>query len=75
MRESRLRWFGHVGRDTGYFRRRILEMKFPPKKKKGRPKSKFMGAVKGDHADCWHYGIKCKGQEEMKMDDLLWQTL
>lgn len=42
---------------------------------KGRPKSKFMGAVKRSHADCWHYEVNCKGQEEIKMDDLLWQIL
>lgn len=33
-------------------------------KEKGRPKSKFMGAVKRSHADCWHYEVNCKGQEE-----------
>ncbi|XP_063881686.1 uncharacterized protein LOC135111938 [Scylla paramamosain] len=48
-REARLRWLGHVRRsDEGYVGRRMLDMDLPGRRKKGRPKRRFMGAVKGD---------------------------
>ena len=47
MRESRLRWYGHVKRrEDAYVGRRVLEMELPGKRKVGRPKRRFMDAVK-----------------------------
>ena len=42
MRESRLRWYGHVmKRDQEYVERKMMEMKLPGKRKRGRPKRRF----------------------------------
>ena len=43
----RLRWYGHLRRkDDGYIGRRMLRMELPGKKKRGRPKRRFMDVVK-----------------------------
>ena len=48
-REARLRWFGHVRRrDEEYVGRKMLEMDLPDRRRKGRPKRRFMDAVKED---------------------------
>ena len=42
-REARLRWYGQVRRkDDGYIGRRMLRMELPGKRKRGRPKRRFM---------------------------------
>ena len=47
--EARLRWFGHVQRrDSGYIDRRMIEMKLPSRRRRGRPKRRYMDAVKED---------------------------
>ena len=39
MRESRVRWYGHVmRRDQKYVGRKIMEMELPGKRRRGRPK-------------------------------------
>ena len=49
MREGRLRWYGHVmRRDQKYVRRKMMEMELPGKRKKGRPKRRFLDVVKED---------------------------
>ena len=49
MREGRLRWYGHVmRRDQEYVGRRVMEMELPEKRKKGRPKRKFLDVAKED---------------------------
>ena len=49
MREGRLRWYGHVmRRDQEYVGRKIMEMELPGKKKRGRPKRRFLDVVKED---------------------------
>ncbi|KAI5090657.1 hypothetical protein C0J45_19518, partial [Silurus meridionalis] len=49
VRESRLRWFGHVqGRDIGYIGRIMLRMEPPGGRKRGRPKMRFIDVVRED---------------------------
>ena len=49
MREGRLRWYGHViRRDQEYVGKKMMEMELPGKRKRGRPKRKFLDVVKED---------------------------
>ena len=49
MREGRLRWYGHVmRRDQEYVGKKMMEMELPGKRKRGRPKRKFLDMVKED---------------------------
>ena len=49
MKEGRLRWYGHVmRRDQEYVGRKMMEMKLPGKRKRGRPKRRFLDVVKED---------------------------
>ena len=49
MREGRLRWYGHVmRRDQEYVGRKMLEMELPGKRKRERPKRRFLDIVKED---------------------------
>ena len=49
MREGRLRWYGHVMRgDQEYIERKMMEMELPGKRKRGRPKRRFLDVVKED---------------------------
>ena len=72
-REARLRLYGHVVRkDYGYIGRRMLRMELPGKRKRGRPKRRFMDVVKEDLAEVevtdgggsedksnWRWKIRC----------------
>ena len=71
-REARLRWYGHVRRkDDGYIGRSMLRMKLPGKRKRGRPKRRFMDVAKEDTAEVevteedtedrnnWRWKIRC----------------
>ena len=52
-REAILRWFGHVRRkDVGNIGRTTLKMELPEKRKQGRPKRRYMDAVREDMAEC-----------------------
>ena len=47
MREGRLRWYGHVmRRDQEYVGRRVMKRDLPGKRKRGRPKRRFLDIVK-----------------------------
>ena len=47
IREARLIWYGHLRRkDDGYIGRRMLRMELLGKRKRGRPKRRFMDVVK-----------------------------
>ena len=51
-REARMRWYGHLRRkDDGYIGRRMLRMELPGKRKRGRPKRRFVDVVKEDMAE------------------------
>ena len=50
-RQVSLRWYGHVRRkDDGYIGRRMPRKELPGKRKRGRPKRRFMDAVREDMA-------------------------
>ncbi|KAM8853652.1 putative transposon-derived protein F52C9.6 [Synchiropus picturatus] len=49
VRETRLRWFGHVQRrESQYIGRRMLRLELPGRRWRGRPKMRFMEVVKED---------------------------
>ena len=49
LREGRLRWYGHVmRRDQEYVKRKMMEMELPGKRKRERPKRRFLDVVKED---------------------------
>ena len=49
MREGRLKWYGHVmRRDQEYVGKKMMEMELPGKRKRGRPKRRFLDVVKED---------------------------
>ena len=49
MRESKMSWYGYVmRRDKEYVGRRVMETDLPQKRKRGRPKGRFLDVVKED---------------------------
>ena len=49
MREGRLKWYGHVmRRDQEYVGRKMMEMELPGKRRRGKPKRRFLDVVKED---------------------------
>ena len=66
MREGRLRWYGHVvRRDQEYVRRKMMEIELPGKRKRGRPKRRFLDVVKEDMGEV--------GAKETNIEDRLVQ--
>ena len=49
MREGRLRWYGHImRRDQKYVGRKMIEMELPGKRRRRRPKRRFVDVIKED---------------------------
>ena len=49
IRQGRVRWYGHVmRRDQKYVERRVMEMELLGKRKRGRPKRRFLDVMKED---------------------------
>ena len=69
MMEGRLRWYGHVmRRDQEYVGRKMMEMELPGKRKRGRPKKRFLDVVKED--------MKEVGAKEMDIEDRkMWRMM
>ena len=69
MREGRLRWYGHVmRRDQEYVGRKMMEMELPRKRRRGRPKRRFLDVVKED--------MKEVGVKEMDIKDRkMWRMM
>ena len=65
MREGRLRWYGHVmRRDQEYVGRKMMEMELPRKRRRRRPKRRFLDVVKEDMKEV---GVKEMDIENRKM--------
>ncbi|KAI5086740.1 hypothetical protein C0J45_2291, partial [Silurus meridionalis] len=69
VREARLRWFGHVQRrDMNYIGRRMLKMEPPGRRKRGRPKRRFMDVVRED--------MQVVGVKEADVEDrVVWRRM
>ena len=69
MSEGRLRWYGHVmRRDQEYVERKMMEMELPGKRRRGRPKRRFLDVVKED--------MKEVGMKEMDIEDRkMWRMM
>ena len=69
MREGRLRWYGHVMRkDQEYVGKKMMEMELPQKRRRGRPKRRFLDVVKEDVEE---FGAKETDVEDRKV----WRTM
>ena len=65
IREGKLRWYGHViRRDQEYVGRKMVEMELPGKRRRDRPKRRFLDVVKEDMGEV---GAKERDVEDRKV--------
>ena len=49
VQESRLKWYGHVSRREGeYVGKRVMGMEVPGKRRRGRPKRRWLDSIRND---------------------------
>ena len=49
VQESRLKWYGHVlRREDKYVGKRVVAMEVPGKRKRGRPKCRWLDSIRND---------------------------
>ncbi len=48
VQESRLMWYGHVLRREEYVGKRVMVMEVPGKRRRGRPKRRWLDNIKND---------------------------
>ena len=52
VQESRLKWYGHVlRREDECVGKRVMEMKVPGKRRRGRPKWKWLDSIRNDFSE------------------------
>ena len=69
LRNARLRWYGHVKRrEEGYVEKRMMEMAVPSRKKRGRPRRRWMDLAREDME-------RVSAGEGDKADWVKWRTL
>ena len=68
--------YGHVmRRDQEYVGRKMMEMDLPEKRKRGRPKRKFLDVVKEDMEEIGAKETGVKKKKDLENDDTLWPSL
>ena len=68
IKESRLRWYGHVERrEEDYVGKRVLRMEIPGRRKRGWPRRRWMGNIR---ADMLERGL----QREDTQDRAVWRS-
>ena len=76
MREGRLRWYGHVmRREKEYIGRKMIEMELLEKRKRGRPKRRFLNLVKKDMRKVGVKETDVGRQDGLEADNTLWLPL
>ena len=48
MQESRLKWYGILGREEEYVGKEMMVMEVPGKRRKGRPKPWWLDSIRND---------------------------
>ena len=69
LRNARLRWYGHVKRrEEDYVGKRVMEMAVPGRRKRGRPRRRWMDLVREDME-------RVKAREGDEVDRVKWRLL
>ena len=68
LQNARLRWYGHAKRKEDYMGKRMIEMAVPGRRKRGRPRRRWMDLVREDME-------KVGARERDKVDQVKWRLL